>query len=236
MTAPIVAGVGAWAKGATTPVTTPFPTSVLENDIAICFTAMRNPASSDSGCDITGFANFGFIQAGGSGLFLLGFWKRCDSTEGGTNATVNLIAGAAERVCRIITFRGCIESGSPLEGLATNTNASSVEDITAADVTTGGEDRYVINFCARRKPNDPVGASYPPAGWTNLANNNGSTAVESFVLGKSVAAAGTVPGAFIDFDDGFTEVWATQSFALIPPGQGLPLPLRKPAQNTLLRM
>lgn len=203
-------GPGAFAQQTTGTLTPGLPTGIQPDDVMVVVVCQRgDPAWRAAGWTlVTQVAAFG-----SQGLTVM--WRR---HVAGDVAPVGAFDGNS--CARIMGFRGCKRTGTPLEALATGQDASADTAFAAVGVTTLDVARRVVIAAAR----DVDDASAWLSGWSapGLADfvehfDQGST----FGLGTGIAlASGVAPaaGAVGPFAAAIpfaaADAWAV--FALIP--------------------
>lgn len=196
-----------------TTLTTTVPAGTLENDILI-LSLMHNSTSTFS--TPSGWTLLG-TSVSNTNQSTAWFWMRrgasAPSNPASTTATMNTtISGFG----RIYVFRGCLVSGTPIEGVANNGTPTTSTTPSTSAVTTTGTDRMVVSLLSRDFSTTPS-SGFPPAGWTGITVSATTTGGDGGMGGvyRTQATASTVSAATIGTWSA-AAYWRTLSFALIP--------------------
>jgi hypothetical protein len=179
------------AGSATAPTNVPYPTGLLVNDIAFLEVISRENSITPHTVDTPP----GWTLVGESGINGLTrnrhalFYKRLTGSESGTVGINRTPAySATDEFGGIISiWRGCIASGTPYEGL--NTNTTTATTMTGSSVTTAGPNRLVVDFLGRLEGTQTTTA---PAGRTKDYDQNNASLMAVIAAEKAAASAGTV--------------------------------------------
>jgi hypothetical protein len=167
MSLPTVYAIGAVAEGTTAAITPAIPAGTVGNDILICVCETgQQPITTPSGWAIVGGA--AVVQATGLVTDLTVYWKR--AVGGDTSPSLLVTTGPQDHiVARIIGVRGCITSGSPING----TPVSSLANTAATAVSITGGTTTAVNclvFAIVSTGLDPAASSTVQiSGWTNAS-------------------------------------------------------------------
>lgn len=177
-------GLGSFVQQTTGTLTPGLPSGVLPGDIMLLVVGQRgSPAWSASGWTaITQVPAFG-----SEGLLV--FWRR---HQAGDAAPVGPFDGNSW--ARMLAVRGCVTTGSPIEGLNNGSDTTADTAFTSGTVTTLGKDRRVFYAAARDVDDASAWLSGLAApGLTDLTEHfdQGST----FGLGGGIALVSGLAGA-----------------------------------------
>jgi hypothetical protein len=193
-TTPAFIAAGAFttnAGSATAPTNVPYPTGLLLNDIAFLEVISRENSTTahtvdtPSGWNVVGESAINGLTRNRHALF----YKRLTGSETGTVGINRTPAyGATDEFGGIISiWRGCIASGTPYEGLNTNTTTGST--MTGSSVTTAAPNRLVVDFLGRL---DGTRTTTAPAGRTKDYDQLNASLIAVIAAEKAAASAGTV--------------------------------------------
>lgn len=209
MAVPALRGVASSTSNnftAATSFATPYPATVVADDIAFLITVFD--LDTTSGLTLpSGFTSIDTYQS--SGVFgWSASWKRCDGSEGGGTATTTW-TGAANGRSVIVVYSGAKKTGTPFEGLGiTDTAGGATNLVASAAVVTTGVDRLVLHLMGVDR-NINVAA---PAGYTE-DNDSGGNNIRIVVESIARAAAGTEASTSRDYVNPIQ--WATAALALV---------------------
>lgn len=207
----VAAGTAAGNFGTTNPVNVPYPAGLAANDIAFIeatsrenFTTAHN-IDTPAGWNLVGEAGTNGSASNRHALF----WKRLVGTESGTvQITRTPTYGTADQFGGIMSiWRGCVASGTPYEGLATN--AGSGATITSAAVTTTGINRLVVDFLGALNG----GGKTPPG--TRTEDYDASFGGQSGACAAHIEQATAATVAAVNYSQA-SAAWQVFSLALLP--------------------
>lgn len=213
MVLPTFFDAGTCTAGTGSTMNVPFPATVAANDIAIWHVIVRQTGASAN--TFPGDWNEAFDAV--NGFQTAWAWKRCDGTEGGTSPQVTGLAGGGiANYSRIYVFRGCVTSGTPFEASA-NTSGSSTTYSSSA-INTLGVDRLALCLIIIGDDDKTL---------TNMTGSNvtwaktvtecaSGTGIDGTIVCEqaNVAAATAVTAGSQTYSG--SEIWGTNTFALIP--------------------
>ena len=133
MPMPTVYALGAVAQGTTAAIAPAIPAGTVANDILICVCETgQQPVTTPAGWALVGGA--AVVQASGLVTDLTIFWKRA---VGGDTAPSLITTPSPMNhiIARIIGVRGCVTSGSPINGTPVTSLANTAA--TAVSITGG---------------------------------------------------------------------------------------------------
>jgi len=143
MSAPARQATGAIAG--TTSASPVWPTHVADDVGLLIVETETLQALTFSGAGGSGWTQIGTAQAGlggshGSTLYL--YWKRAAS---GAEASPVITPAAGDHCfAQIVTFRGCVASGDPVDVTAGDATLAASTSVTIPGATTTGPDRLVV--------------------------------------------------------------------------------------------
>lgn len=159
-------------------------------------------------------------EVDGAGDSVSVFWKRVDGTEDSETWTT-MFASTETGRCIILSYRGCITTGTPFDTLATNVGGTGTAHDTTSITTTVVNTMLVSFFTC-----DPANAGVSTFAWdagqditeridsdTAVVGNNGVLAA-IYVAEKPKAAAGAVT---MGGDSSQSETMLELIYALKPP-------------------
>lgn len=215
---PYLTAAGAFFAAASgTSITPVIPAGAQADDIMV-MAAMTNGSSTFS--TPTGWTILGTKVESNSNESAAWFWKRHTGAESNPTSTTSASLSTTNGgYGRIYVYRNATTSGSPFEGEAVNTAASTSTTPTSTSITTTGNDRLVV--CLTSNDDDNAWSSgNPPAGWSiSGALVTSTTGGDAGMSGIDQAAptASTI-GAVSVGTMAASDFWRTITFALIPPG------------------
>lgn len=211
MTAPTFnqQGTGTTSNTSST-VNVAFPASgLLAGDVGIILGASYSNGSTA----YTWNGIWNAIQATSNGTgtcSVAGAYGRLDGTETG-NATYTHSTGALTRMAVMAVFRGCVASGSPVEGASITGGNGNGTSATFPTVVTTDVDRLIVGICSAR--NTTANSAY--TNFTERGTPITNTSRKLFLATCAAPTAGSYTGD--TFTIGASAVdWAAVSFALIP--------------------
>lgn len=183
MAAPVYVAAGA-AQAALggTDLTVPWPTHLVD-DIAILIVQRCNESITLS--TPAGFTLITSTSAGTAGSnnsqITSAYWCRATSTSMASPVITNalLTASNSYAIARIVTFRGCLASGDPVDTSAVSADTTANTSYTIPSVTTSTADCLILLCCAGTRDNATSSCSndFTNAALTGIGNyNNCSTA------------------------------------------------------------
>lgn len=179
------------------------PSGLAANDIIVLSVYKENTATNTA----TGWTSIQ-ITDHASGYRLETFWKRATGSESDLNNAVTW-TGSAWQHAVVAAYRGCITSGSPLDGTpssATGTTGTTPPQTAAVTgMTTGSNNSLVIATKAEYLGQ----TSTPPSGMTERMDYDGGVIAD--VVQATAGATGTK--TFTDMT--VSDAWMGQVFALL---------------------
>ena len=209
MAYPQYAGNGGTGGGVDDFVDIPFPATVNQYDILV---ATVLDADDDTFIVPTGWAEVATVN--GAIASTVGvFWRRADGTETGvqrfySNSASGLVIGGV-----MARFTGCVRTGTPYEGLATE-GVEFSNPVRLPSVVTTGIERLVSAFIGI-EDNKTLAQATSYTQQYHLLDTTGS----DFALGlqtRQVPTAQTVGAQTAALELNVAENWATINIALIP--------------------
>lgn len=209
-----IASGGAFTSnaGTTNPVNVPYPAGLQANDIAFIEATSRenfttaHTIDTPAGWTAVGEAGLNGATNNRHGLF----WKRLTGSESGS-VTINRTPtyGTSDQFGGIMSiWRGCVASGTPYEGLATNSGTGASP--ASAAVTTTGSNRLVVDFVGMQASADMTA---PGTRTEDYDFDNGAQA-SAYAAHLAQISAATVSAA--TYTRGASGAWQVFSLALLP--------------------
>ena len=212
------------SNGPGTDVTWPVGHQADDIGILVIQSAAQTPATPAGWTFFQG-ASVGTAGAAGS-TALYFYWKRAASAA---EAALTIANPGDHRRARILAFRGCETSGSPIDAVTSDTEGTVDVSVVIPGIITLVNECYVVQAVGNAtdtSSNQTTAGAWANAsltGFTRLSNGNTTAGVGGGwdIGGGEKATAGTVSGVSLDLATASAKVMVT--FALRPP-QGAPPP------------
>jgi hypothetical protein len=151
--------------GNTGAVNAPWPAHQVDDiGILLIKTDNQDPPATPTGCTAiytpTGTGTPGGFS--GLGVKLHAYWIRATSTS---MPDINTGDSGTQNIAIILTFRGCVASGDPIDGTPGTDTATTTTNVTIPGLTTTGDNRMVVALCGISLP-DAVNTANA-SGWAN---------------------------------------------------------------------
>lgn len=136
-TAPTFVAVGTVGSGAST-ATPGLPAGHTTNDILLFLASVNDSAGTIT--PPTGYTSIATLN--GSQTDIRAYWKRDGGAEAAQTISVSIAQGV---IARMIAFRGCVATGSPIDQSATNADETNQTALTCPVITPSFPNTMVIN-------------------------------------------------------------------------------------------
>lgn len=188
MSAPLVQAVGTPVKG-TGDIVVAWPAGHAVNDIGVLIVEHANQAPS-APAGWTQFASTGTGTAGAAAADgVTCFWKRAASAA---EASVTVADTGTRQIGVILVFRGCIATGSPIDVVTTNFQATVSASATIPGVTTSLNDDLLVGILT-----NSLGVTTPTVRPATVVNTSLQNLVKRLNTQPDGTGGGVVTNGFL---------------------------------------